>query len=264
LRKQIDDLDLVECAIHRGGLRRQHPLRKVESMSTRIAIVAGAGSGLGQATAVALHTAGITVIAVDRNEAGLKELPDAIHREVADATDPTAPGPLVDRIVTEVGTPDILVNTIGAYELGDALTTTAQTLRHLMDVNLGAALWLTQAVAPHMQQAGSGAIVHVAARQGVEPAAGVVAYAASKAALVHLIRLLDVELRPHGIRVNAVVPQVIATAKNKAMFPPEMLEGAVEPEAIADVIAFLVSEAAAPVSGAVVPTYGVTSASASG
>jgi NAD(P)-dependent dehydrogenase (short-subunit alcohol dehydrogenase family) len=225
-------------------------------MSTRIAIVAGAGSGLGQATAVALHAAGLTVVAVDRHEAGLKELPDGIHREVADGTDPDASGPLVDRIVTEVGTPDILVNTIGAYELGDAMTTTPQTLMQLMDVNLGAALWLTQAVAPHMRQAGSGAIVLVAARQGIEPAGGAVAYGASKAALVHLTRTLDVELRPHGIRVNAVVPEVIATAKNKAMFPPEMLAGAVEPEAIADVIAFLVSETAAPISGAVVPTYG--------
>ena len=225
-------------------------------MSTRIAIVAGAGSGLGQATAQALHAAGLTVVGVDRNEAGLKELPVEIHREVADATDPDAPGPLVDRIAAEIGPPDILVNTIGAYELGDALTVTPQTLRQIMDVNLGAALWLTQAVAPHMQERGGGVIVHIAARPGVEPTAGVAAYGVSKAALVHLTRTLDVELRPHGIRVNAVVPQVIATAKNKAMFPPEMLVGAVEPEAIAEVIAFLVSDAATPVSGAIVSTYG--------
>ena len=129
-------------------------------------------------------------------------------------------------------------------------------LRALTDVNLGAALWLTQAVAPHMQERGSGAIVHVSARQGLEPTAGVAAYGVTKAALIHLIRTLDVELRPHGIRVNVVVPEVIATAKNKAMFPPDALAGAVEPEAIADVIAFLVSDAAAPISGAAVPTYG--------
>lgn len=224
-------------------------------MSTRIAVVAGAGSGLGQATAVALHAAGLTVVAVDRNEAGLKDLPEGVHREVADATDPDAPGPLINRVVTEVGRPEVLVNTIGAYELGDAMATTPQTLRQLMDVNLGAALWLTQAVVPHMRRAGSGVIVHVAARQGVEPVAGVAAYGASKAALVHLTRTLDVELHPHGIRVNAVVPEVIATAKNKAIFPPEMLAGAPKPEAIADVITFLVSEAASPISGAIVPTY---------
>jgi NAD(P)-dependent dehydrogenase (short-subunit alcohol dehydrogenase family) len=225
-------------------------------MSNRIAIVAGAGSGLGQATALALHAAGVTVVAVDRNEAGLKELPEGVHLEVADATDPAVPGPLMERIVAEVGPPDILVNTIGAFELGDALSVTPETLRKVMDVNLGAALWLTQAVAPYMQQKGEGVIVHISARPGVEPTAGYAAYGASKAALVHLVRTLDVELRPQGIRVNAVVPQIIATAKNKAMFPPEALAGAVEPEAIADVIAFLVSDAAVPMSGAVVPTYG--------
>ena len=187
-------------------------------MSTPIAIVVGAGSGLGQATAVTLHRAGLTVVAVDRNEAGLKQLPDEIRREVADATDPAVPGPLVNRIAAEVGPPDILVNTIGAFELGDAFAVTPQSLRQLMDVNLGAALWLTQAVAPHMQERGSGVIVHVAARPGIEPTAGYAAYGVSKAALVHLVRTLDVELRPHGIRVNAVAPQIIATEKNKAMF----------------------------------------------
>jgi len=179
-----------------------------------------------------------------------------MHREVADATDPAVPGPLVNRIAADVGPPDILVNTIGAFALGDALSVTAQSLRELMEVNLGAALWLTQAVAPHMQKRGSGVIVHVAARPGVEPTAGYAAYGVNKAALVHLVRTLDVELRPSGIRVNAIAPQIIATEKNKDLFPPEMLTGAVEPEAIADVIAFLVSDAAAPLSGAVVPTYG--------
>jgi NAD(P)-dependent dehydrogenase (short-subunit alcohol dehydrogenase family) len=82
------------------------------------------------------------------------------------------------------------------------------------------------------------------------------AYAVSKAALAYLTRLLDVELRPVGIRVNSVAPQLIATAKNKAALPAEMLADAVAPEAIAGIIAFLVSDAAAPISGAVLPAYG--------
>jgi NAD(P)-dependent dehydrogenase (short-subunit alcohol dehydrogenase family) len=225
-------------------------------MSTRIAIVVGAGSGLGQATAITLAAAGLTVVAVDRNEVALKDLPDGIHSEVADATDPNVAKPLVDRIAAELGPPAVLVNTIGAYALGDALSVTPDAFRTMVDVNVGPALWLTQAVAPYMQQAGSGAVVHVAARPGVEPTAGVAAYATAKAALIHLTRTLNVELRPLGIRVNVIAPQVIATAKNKAMFPPDMLAGAVEPEAIAEIIAFLVSDAAAPVSGAVIPTYG--------
>jgi NAD(P)-dependent dehydrogenase (short-subunit alcohol dehydrogenase family) len=225
-------------------------------MNSPIAIVAGAGSGLGQATALALHAAGLTVVGVDRTEAGLRNLPDEIYQWVADATDPDAAGPTMKQIATEIGAPTILVNTIGAYALGDALSVTPQTLQQMMNVNLGAALWLTQAVVPYMRQQGVGVIVHVSARPGVEPTAGAAAYGLSKAALVHLTRTLDVELRPHGIRVNAVVPQIIATAKNKSIFPPEALVGAVEPEAIARVIAFLVSDAAADISGALIPTYG--------
>ena len=146
--------------------------------------------------------------------------------------------------------------TLGAFRLGDAVSTTSELLRLMMDVNLGPALWLSQAVAPHMQQQGSGAIVHVAARQALEPASGMAAYSVSKAALVHLTRTLDVELRPHGIRVNAVAPQLLDTSVNRAIFPAEVMAHAVAPGAIANVIAFLVSDAAVPVSGAILPAYG--------
>jgi NAD(P)-dependent dehydrogenase (short-subunit alcohol dehydrogenase family) len=225
-------------------------------MSAKVAIVAGAGGALGRATSVTLAAGGLTVVAVDRNERGLAELPDGIRREVADATDPTVAMRLIERIVGEVGTPDVLVNTIGAFRPGDTLTTTPETLRLMVDVNLGPALWLSQAVAPHMRRQGSGVIVHVTARPGIEPSGGMAAYGISKAALVHLTRILDVELRPHGIRVNAVAPQLLDTPANRATFPAEVMAHAVAPEAIADVIAFLVSDAAAPVSGAILPAYG--------
>ena len=221
-----------------------------------MAIVAGAGGALGHATAVTLAAGGLTVVAVDRNERGLRELPDSVRAEVADTTDPAAAKSLVDRIASEIGPPDVLVNTIGAFRPGDALTTTPDTLRLMIDVNLGPALWLSQAVAPHMQQQGSGAIVHVAARPGIEPAGDMAAYAVSKAALVQLTRILDIELRPHGIRVNAVAPQLLDTPTNRATFPAEVMAHAVAPEAIAGLIAFLVSDAAAPVSGAILPAYG--------
>ena len=221
-----------------------------------MAIVAGAGGALGHATAVTLAAGGLTVVAVDRSERGLGDFPGSVRPEVADAADPAAAKSLVDRVVGEVGPPDVLVNTIGAFRPGDALTATSDTLQLMIDVNLGPALWLSQAVAPHMRQQGSGAIVHVAARPGIEPSGGMAAYAVSKAALVHLTRILDIELRPHGIRVNAVTPQLLDTPANRAAFPPEVMAHAVAPEAIAGVIAFLVSDAAAPVSGAILPAYG--------
>jgi NAD(P)-dependent dehydrogenase (short-subunit alcohol dehydrogenase family) len=89
-------------------------------------------------------------------------------------------------VARQLGSPDTLVNTIGAFQTGDALATTPEKLRLMIDVNLGPALWLSQAVAPHMQRKGSGAIVHISARPGVDPSAGMAAYSVSKAALVQL------------------------------------------------------------------------------
>jgi len=224
-------------------------------MSERVAIVAGAGGELGRATAAKLAAAGFTVAGVDRSEDGLRELPAGIRREAADPADPAAARSVVDRIAAAVGPPEVLVNTIGAYHLGDTLAATPEDLRLMIDVNVGPALWLTQAVVPYLRDRGAGAIVHVAARPGLEPAAGMVTYAVSKAALVHLTRVLDLELRPLGIRVNAVAPQLLDTAKNRPFFTPDVLAHAVAPEAVADIIVYLVSDAA-PVSGAIVPAYG--------
>ena len=225
-------------------------------VSAKVAVVAGAGGPLARATSAALAADGLTVVAVDRNEQGLRQLPGSVRRKVGDTTDPAVATRIIDQIADEVGSPDVLVNTIGAFQQGDTLSTTPETLRLMFDVNLATALWLSRAVAPHMQQQGSGAIVHVSARPGIEPAGGMAAYSVSKAALVYLTRVLDVELRPNGIRVNAVAPQLIDTPVTRAAFPAEVIAHAVAPEAIAAVIAFLVSDAAAPVSGAILPAYG--------
>jgi NAD(P)-dependent dehydrogenase (short-subunit alcohol dehydrogenase family) len=224
-------------------------------MSERVAVVVGAGE-VGRATAVLLAGAGFTVAVVDRTGRALEELPEGIRREVGDSTDPAAAKAVIDRIAAEVGPPEVLVNTIGTFRLGEAVAATPEDLRVMMDINLGAALWLSQAVEPYMRQRGSGSIVHVSARPATDPTAGVAAYSLSKAALSHLVRILDLELRPHGIRVNAVAPQLINTAANRAAFPPEALAHAVQPEAVANVIAFLAGDLAAPVSGAIVPAYG--------
>lgn len=221
----------------------------------RVAVVVGGGE-LGRATAVKLASQGMTVVAVDRSTSELELLPKGIVRELADATDPVAVAPMIEHIVQNVGVPDVLVNTLGAFEIADAMTTTPDQFRLMIDVNLAPALWLSQAVAPYMQTKGSGAIVHIASRPGLEPTAGLAAYAVSKAGLVHLTRVLDLELRPLGIRVNAVAPQLIDTARNQALLPKEALSHAVAPEAIAEVVAFLASDAAAPVSGAILPAYG--------
>jgi NAD(P)-dependent dehydrogenase (short-subunit alcohol dehydrogenase family) len=225
-------------------------------MSDRVAIVAGAGGPLGQSVALRLAAAGFTVVGVDRNQAGLRELPDGIVQVPGDTTDPAVAKAVVERVVAEVGAPSVLVNTIGAFLLGDALAAQPSELRLMMDVNVGSALWLTQAVVPAMRELGAGSIVHVSARPAAVPTGGMAAYSLSKAALSHLVRVLDLELRSHGIRVNAVAPQLIDTAKNRSFLPPEVIAHAVQPEAIAELIVFLASDASAPVSGAILPAYG--------
>jgi NAD(P)-dependent dehydrogenase (short-subunit alcohol dehydrogenase family) len=225
-------------------------------MSERVAVVAGAGGELGRAVAEKLAVAGFAVAGIDRSEQALKQLPDGIWRGTADPADTVAARSIVDRVAAEVGPPEMLVNTVGVYRLGEAITATPEDLRLMIDVNVGSALWLTQAVVPYMRERGAGSILHVAARPGLEPTSGMATYALSKAALVHLTRVLDLELRPLGIRVNAVAPQLLDTSKTRPYLTPDLLAHAVAPEAVADLIVYLVSDAAAPVSAAVVPAYG--------
>ena len=200
--------------------------------------------------------AGSTGSATSRPMPSGSSLSPFSFRSVPTTVNPAAARNVVDRIAAEVGPPEVLVNTIGTYHLGGALTATQADLRLMIDVNVGSALWLTQAVVPYMRERGSGSIVHVASRPGLEPTAGLTAYALSKAALVYLTRTLDLELRPLGIRVNAVAPQLINTAETRQFTPPDALAHSVTPGAIADVLVYLASDAAAPVSGAIVPAYG--------
>src|ERR1700677_2390508 len=98
-------------------------------MSDRVAIVVGAGGEGGRAAAQSLAAAGYTVVGVDRNEQGLKELPDGIRRQAGDATDPAAARSLIDQVAAAVGPPEVLVNTIGTFRLGEALTATPEDLK---------------------------------------------------------------------------------------------------------------------------------------
>jgi NAD(P)-dependent dehydrogenase (short-subunit alcohol dehydrogenase family) len=124
---QVDHRDPVTTSHQAGGEPEDNLVhRKENAMSERVAIVTGAGGELGRSTAEKLAAAGFTVVGVDRSEEKLKELPDGIRREPGDAADPAAARSVVGRIAAEVGPPEVLVNTIGMYHLGDALSATPQ------------------------------------------------------------------------------------------------------------------------------------------
>jgi hypothetical protein len=186
----------------------------------------------------------VAVVAVDRTPTALDELPGGIRREVGDTTDQAMAKTLIDRIAGEVGPPEVLVNSIGGFLLGEAVNATPEDLRVIVDVSPGAALRLSQAVEPYMRQRGSGTIVHV---PGTDPTAGMARTASARrpSATSSGSSTLSSARTVSGPR-NFLTPP-----ETGRVIPAEVLAHAVRPEAAANIIAFLV--ATAPHSSAVRP-----------
>ena len=244
------------------------------SFDGKVALVTGAASGIGRATALLLAREGGTIAAVDLDAsrlAGLKrELKSTASRCVfhaADVANSRVVARTVAKIVDELERVDILVNCAGVLsarktiaDMGDEIW--ARTLA----VNLNGPFYMARVVGAVMRANGGGAIVNVASLAGVNPAAARGDYCVSKAGLIMLSRVLALELGPFGIRVNAVAPEVIRTPMtNQRWGDAAWMEsrktahplGRIgEPEEVARVIAFLASDAASFVNGAVVPVTG--------
>jgi 3-oxoacyl-[acyl-carrier protein] reductase len=245
------------------------------NLTGRTALVTGASSGIGAATAAVLADLGARVaIGYHSNRKGAEEVRDGIAAAggkavaiQADMRHPAEVRPLVERAMNELGPLDILVNNAGSlvkrYPLRDL---TEEGWDEIMNLNLKSAVLCTQAVAPSMIERQRGAIVNVvsiAAHNGGGPGAG--PYAASKAALIAMTKSQAKELAPHGIRVNAISPGVIATPFHEVFSTPEMIASFVkgiplgrvgQPIECAQVIAFLVSDAASYLVGETVEVNG--------
>lgn len=218
-----------------------------------VIVVTGAAGALGGAICDFFCAKGAHVVGVDRSHGDMAGLSENTHRETANLADPDDVESLFGRIEKEHGRPTAVVHTVGMYRGGTTAESDPSDFDLLMEVNVKSAWLVSRAAAQRMD---TGAIVHVAAKQGLEASKGASAYSLSKAALVHLVKVLDAELRQNGIRVNAIVPGVIDTPANRESLPESVMKHAVAPHAIAKVIAFLASDDAAPVVGAVIPVYG--------
>lgn len=229
-------------------------------MSGQLAMVTGAGGALGRAVVAEFVVTGIPVIAVARSVQDVASLveehPDAVTAEAADLTDPDEVAALWRRLDEREAVPTIVVNTAGGYRGAVLAETEVEDYRSMVAVNLETAWWSCREAARRMAPVGGGAIVNVAARTAVHGGAGSIAYAVTKAAVVRLSQVLADELKDAGVRVNAVLPAVIDTPANAAAMPPARMAKAVPAESIAKVIAFLCSQDAWPISGAVIPAYG--------
>jgi NAD(P)-dependent dehydrogenase (short-subunit alcohol dehydrogenase family) len=180
-----------------------------------LAVVTGAGSGIGRATAQALAEAGARVIAVDLNEVAAKETVQQLgaehHAYVVDVSDGPAMTELAAMIEREHGIPDIVVNNAGIGMSGRFLDTTAADWDAIVGVNLRGVINGCAAFGPSMVARGSGQMVNVASGLAYIPAADTPAYGTTKAGVLHLSRCLRADWAAKGVGVSAICPGVINT-----------------------------------------------------
>ena len=186
-------------------------MTKVEAT---LAVVTGAGSGIGRATARALAERGARVVAVDVDGPAAKEVAAEIGgdaREV-DVSDRTAMEALAADILADHGAPDILVNNAGVGLTGRFLDTTPEDWDWILGTNLGGVVHGCQVFGPSMLDRGAGHVVNVSSGLAYAPRATEPAYVTTKAAVLALSQCLRADWGPRGVGVSAVCPGIIATA----------------------------------------------------
>ncbi|HEX7166008.1 MAG TPA: SDR family NAD(P)-dependent oxidoreductase [Acidimicrobiales bacterium] len=236
----------------------------------KIALVTGASRGIGEATARALDRDGFRVALAARSVEDMQLVAKQLDNDPVvfdiDLSDRDAPAALADGVCTVLGGVDVLVNNAAAAARLSTVDTDANVIDGLLAVNVRAPLLLVAALVPTMRERGGGSIVNLSSVSGVVGTPRRAAYAATKGAIDAMTRSLAIELGPMGIRVNSVAPGVVDTAlwaRNKAV--PGVVERIEEqtplrrwatPEDIADVIAFLASDAARFVTGETIAVDG--------
>jgi NAD(P)-dependent dehydrogenase (short-subunit alcohol dehydrogenase family) len=246
-------------------------------LAGRVAVVTGASSGIGRATALKLAAAGVSVLAVGRHAERLGDLAalvragDGVPIEalVADLTDPASATRIVEASESRFGGLDILINAAGIIAMGTIETTTDESWERMLTVNTTAPFRLMHAAVPQLIER-KGCVVNVSSVNGLRSFAGVLAYCVSKSALDQLTRCAALELAPKGVRVNAVNPGVTVTNLHRRAGMGEDQYGAFlerskethplgrpgQADEIADLILFLASPRAAWITGETVSIDG--------
>jgi NAD(P)-dependent dehydrogenase (short-subunit alcohol dehydrogenase family) len=228
-----------------------------------LALVTGATSGIGRATALKLAADSYTVVAHGRDEARGNEVLRQIEGAggaarfvAADLTDPAE----VERLANEAGDVDVLVNNAGLSWFGPTADLDLETYDRLSDANVRSAYLLVAALAPGMASHGRGSIVSVDSMAGHVGLVGGAAYGASKGALTALSRSWAAEFGASGVRVNTVAPgPTYKSGDNdliEALGQTTLLGRPAQVEEIAGVIAFLASDTASYITGALIPVDG--------
>jgi NAD(P)-dependent dehydrogenase (short-subunit alcohol dehydrogenase family) len=237
-------------------------------LTNRVAIVTGASSGIGRATAAAFSDAGAAVVLAARDENRLRKVAqESKGKTLVVRTDVTQKGDcerLVETTMREFRKLDVLVNAAGVIKTGNIENTTLEDWDAMFNINVRSVFYLMQLAVPHLIKS-RGNIVNVSSVNGLRSFPGVLAYCSSKAALDHLTRCTSLELASKGVRVNSVNPGVVRTELHRRGGMDEesyvkFIEHSSQnthplgrigkPEEVADLILFLASDRAAWVSGA--------------
>lgn len=226
------------------------------TLAHRVIVVTGGFGALGRALGDVLAQAGAQVALVGRGAAP-RDVPAGMLAlggvELADAA---AADAAMRAVVQRFGHLDGLVNAAGGFAWEKVEGGSVETWERLFAINLRTALLASQAVLPHLLARGGGRIVNVGAAAAGHAGLGMGAYAAAKAGVARLTETMAEELKDRGITVNAVLPSILDTPANRADMPQADFTRWVSPTALARVIAFLLGDDAAPVTGALIPVKG--------
>src|SRR4051812_46431588 len=195
----------------------------------KVAIVTGAGRGIGAATAVALAEAGADVLLAARTEAQLEEVAERVRAHgrralvvPTDVDDEERLAALADRAATELGRLDIVVNNAGGTAPRPFTATSAGYLQRSFHFNVVTAFVLTKAAVPHFLEQGGGAVVNISSAIGRLRDRGFVAYGTAKAGLSHMTKLMAADLSPK-IRVNGIAVGSVATSALETVLTNEAI-----------------------------------------
>lgn len=223
-------------------------------VQTKVFVVTGATGNVGSALIALLAAQGHGTVALIRP--GETQPGATLALAAEDLSDAACAEAVVAKAASMMGRVDGLANTVGGFAMAP-LGESAPTLwQKMFAINVLTTLNMTRAVLPHLRTRGGGSIVAIGAGAAVRAPSGMAAYAASKAAVLRLVESTADECRHERIRVNAVLPGTIDTPQNRAAMPDADASLWTTPQEVAEVIAFLLSDAASGITGAAVPVPG--------